>query len=107
MARISWLIISSALLICACSKPAQTLTDEQKLQGAKRAFAALDLNHDGVITRQEWTVSAIRAGAGIPRENRPQYVRDSIRIFLQHDKNEDGKVTFSEYIANNFGEGAG
>src|SRR5437763_13756891 len=99
----------SVLMSCACSSHTHTQapTQEEELEGAKKAFAAFDLNHDGAISRQEWTVMALKAAAEIPRDSQPQYVRASLRAFLQRDKNGDGKVTFSEYIADNSREGAG
>ena len=100
------LMMFPILMSCACSSHTQAPTQEQNLEGAKKAFAAFDLNHDGVISRQEWTVMALKAAAEIPRESQPQYVRDSLRVFLKRDKDGDGKVTLTEYIANNSGEDA-
>ena len=98
------IVLFSSLMICACSSRTHTLTYQDKMRAAKTGFAAGDLNHDGVISRREWAVSAERAAADIPQTNRQQYVSDIDRQFLKLDKNGDGNITFEEYIADNFGE---
>src|SRR3954447_14083056 len=100
------MMLSAVLMINACSSQARTLTYHDKLLIAKRGFSAYDLNRDGTISRQEWSVLAVRSASSIPKVNRPQYVRDIDRQFLRLDKNGDGKITLEEYIADDFGQRA-
>jgi Ca2+-binding EF-hand superfamily protein len=80
-------------------------TYEEQMQGAKRSFALYDLNHDGVISRKEWSTLEARAAASIPAgKSRAQYTCALDQQFKLIDSNHDGKITFAEMIADNFGK---
>ena len=83
---------------------ARTLTYEQQIQAAKRSFSGLDLNHDGVISRREWSVAEARAAAPVPQQNRAQFICAMENDFKAIDRNHDGKITYAEFIADNFGK---
>jgi hypothetical protein len=83
---------------------APTPTYEQKMQAAKRGFAALDLNHDGVISRKEWSVMQARLVAPVPHRGQVQLMCATNEQFKLMDRNHDGKITFAEWTANNFGK---
>ena len=85
--------------------PAPTLTFEQQMQAARRGFAAMDLNHDGVISRQEWSSLEAQAMTPLPQRNRAEFKCQLDQDFRLIDSNHDGKITFAEYIADNFGAG--
>jgi Ca2+-binding EF-hand superfamily protein len=74
------------------------------MQAAKRGFAAFDLNHNGVISRREWSVSEARATAPIPERNRAEFKCALDETFKLMDSNHDGKITFAEFIADSFGK---
>jgi len=80
------------------------LTYQQQMQAAKRGFAAWDHNHDGVISRREWSVSEARATALAPERNRAQFKCQIDQEFKLLDSNHDGEITFAEFIADNFGK---
>ena len=98
------ILLFAILLTCASSGQSRTLTYEEQMQGAKRGFGALDLNNDGVISRQEWSVAEARAAAPIPQQNRAQFTCAMDNDFKAIDRNHDGKITFAEFIADNFGK---
>ncbi|MFL6726100.1 MAG: hypothetical protein ACJ8FS_06260 [Sphingomicrobium sp.] len=97
-------MLLSVLLTCACSSRAHPLTDQEKMQAAKRGFEALDLNHDGTVSRQEWSIAETRAAAPIPQASRAQFTRTMDEDFSQIDRNHDSKIAFAEYTANHFGK---
>jgi hypothetical protein len=79
------------------------LTYQQQMQAAKRGFAALDINYDGVISRKEWSVMQARMVAPVPQRGRVQLTCATNQQFKLMDKNRDGKITFAEWTADNFG----
>jgi hypothetical protein len=83
---------------------APTLTFQQQMQAAKRGFAAFDLNHNGMISRREWSVSEARAAAFDSERQRAQFTCEADQTFKQIDTNHDGKITFAEWTADNFGK---
>lgn len=85
------------------SSQAPTLTYEQQMQAAKRGFAALDLNHDGVISRKEWSAMQARLVAPVPPHGRVQLMCETDQVFKLMDRNYDGKITLGEFTADNFG----
>jgi Ca2+-binding EF-hand superfamily protein len=94
------MLLSVVFMISACSS-GRTVTQQDKLQGQKREFAQLDLNHDGVISSREWAIAGVNAGSSIPKVSRPDYVRRFDSIFMKLDKNGDGNITFDEFAADN------
>jgi hypothetical protein len=80
------------------------LTYQQQMQAAKGGFAALDLNHDGVISRKEWSVMQARMVAPVPQRGRVQLMCATNQQFKLMDKNRDGKITFAEWTADSFGK---
>lgn len=83
---------------------APKLTYQQKMQAAKRGFAGFDLNHDGVISRKEWSVMQARSVAFAPQRGRVQLMCATNEEFKLIDRNHDGKITFAEWIADDFGK---
>lgn len=81
-----------------------TLTNQEQMQAAKRGFAALDLNHDGLISRREWSASEARATAAAPERGRAELRCGMDQEFKLLDSNHDGKITFAEWTAENFGK---
>ena len=78
-------------------------TYEQQMQAAKRGFAAYDLNHDGVISRHEWSVIEARSFAHMSQQSRAQLECQLNQEFKLIDSNHDGEITFKEFTADNFG----
>ena len=83
---------------------APKLSYQQQMQAAKRGFAALDLNHDGVVSRREWSLSEARAMAPIPARNRAEFKCQLDQEFKLVDGNHNGKITFAEWTADHFGK---
>lgn len=80
------------------------LTYQQKMQAAKRGVAGFDLNHDGVISRKEWSVMQARMVAPVPPRGRVQLMCATNQMFKLMDKKHDGRITFAEWTADNFGK---
>jgi Ca2+-binding EF-hand superfamily protein len=74
------------------------------MQTANRGFAALDLNHDGVISRKEWSVMQARMVAAVPQRGRVQLMCATNEEFRLMDRNYDGKIALAEWTADNFGK---
>jgi len=73
------------------------------MQAAKRGFGAYDLNHDGVISRHEWSVIEARSFARMPQQSRAKLECQLDQEFKLIDINHDGKIIFKEFTADNFG----
>lgn len=86
------------------SNQARTPSYEQQMQTANRGFAALDLNHDGVISRKEWSVMQARMVAAVPQRGRVQLMCATNEEFRLMDRNYDGKIALAEWTADNFGK---
>ncbi|MGW7052645.1 EF-hand domain-containing protein [Streptomyces sp. NPDC054887] len=68
-----------------------------------RVFGMLDVDGDGVISRQEYLVRPDRAAAKLGRDMNDPLVSVARtlheRVFASMDANGDGQVTFEEYAA--------
>jgi len=65
-----------------------TLADMQRIEG--KAFKRIDADHDGKLSLEEYVY-------GIPAE-RPDVLRRFTRRFQLSDKNQDGAISFDEYM---------
>ena len=66
------------------------LTEEQ-IAELRHAFEAMDLNHDGVVTREELEISMKKLGEKINKK-----IID--RMINAADENEDGLMQFEEFV---------
>ncbi|WP_251050525.1 EF-hand domain-containing protein [Streptomyces sp. ISL-86] len=66
-------------------------------------FTMLDVDGDGVISRQEYLVRPERAAAALGREGADPLVLAALaaheRVYASMDADGDGRVTFEEYAA--------
>lgn len=74
-------------------RPQGPVTRDAYLAGQKQRFAAVDANHDGVVTRDELTAMLARRMGNTP----PAAMIDA--IYTRMDTDGDGKATEAEVSA--------
>jgi len=77
-------------LPAAAQMPQQPISKADFLTRSRAQFAALDADHDGIVTKDELTAGMAKDFGGAPP---PQLID---RIFASIDKNGDGKATAAE-----------
>lgn len=89
--RTTGIFLSALLLVAGCRSP-----DRRSAQDA--TFAGFDLNHDGNISNTEWAVIVDHQAKRLPNSSAAdQFNEEGRRAFKNLDRNDDGKITPSEW----------
>lgn len=94
-----WIALAAALAAPAFAQSADDLPDRpiaraEVIATVKSQFAALDANHDGIVTPAEFAAYRARTGGAAPAGN--PFGRIGAHWFEHCDANGDGRVTLAE-----------